>query len=264
MANSPSRRVIERKVLTSAFHPLRTFAQRQLSTHCSRYGDGSGYLSEARQTRSTGVDRPASDNGRFGAVDAVRVQLVCSIASISTNLANSRDNLASVPNRMRRLAHRLWPELISTQSSRVCFRPIADIGSVGDNARMTVEIFFRPAFEGQGENDSPELNLRALEAAKKHRQVIMALSVDGNTVDYGACHVMEYHTDLVEELGLLASMEDHDLRMSGYAVGSVRRLGSDELQVTLHTARGSATVTVPEVEFRNALEQAERRLRESL
>lgn len=126
---------------------------------------------------------------------------------------------------------------------------------------MTVAISFEHAFADEVRHSLRDASLEALEAARKHGHVVMVLTVNGHSVDYGKCRVRDYHFDLMEELALLASGDDHNISMSGYTVGTVRRRAGESLEVTLFTADGSPTSNVPETELTIALEEAERRLR---
>lgn len=126
---------------------------------------------------------------------------------------------------------------------------------------MTVAISFEHAFTDDVRHPLEDPSLQALEASRKHGFVVMVLTVDGHSVDYGRCRVMDYHFDLLEELALLASGDDHNISMSSYTVGTVRRRAGGQLEVTLFTADGSPTSNVPETELTKALQEAERRLR---
>ena len=126
---------------------------------------------------------------------------------------------------------------------------------------MSVTITFKPAFADDGQPTAKDDSQAALMAAKKHGHVIMELTVNGHSVDYGVCRIEDYYGDLVDELGLLSTESDHDITMSGYTVGSIRRRSVSYLEVTLHTGDGSHTSSVSADEFRSALKEGERHLK---
>jgi len=83
---------------------------------------------------------------------------------------------------------------------------------------------------------SPDIeSLPAWKWSASYPRCTMHFCLGENCVDYGACAIIDIHTDLSEEISKTNARKDHEIEMSNYVVGKLNLVSENMAYLTLYT-----------------------------